>query len=114
MSGTPVERTAAVFTEVGAISPEDAGRRVRVMGYVVDAHSQAGFVLGDETGSISVAVDTLPKLQAFVRVIGSVAVSSDGGATIRAEVVQDLAALDKQLFKRAMKLVEAAPGGRQS
>ena len=114
MSGPPFERTAAAFTEVGAISPEDAGRRVRVMGYVVDTPSQTGFILGDETGSIPVAVDKLPKLQAFVRVIGAVAVSSDGRPTIRAEVVQDLAGLDKQLFKRAMKLVEAAPGGRQS
>lgn len=114
MSGTPFERTAAVFTEVGAISPEDAGRRVRVMGYVVDTQSQTGFVLGDDTGSIVVAADTSPKLQAFVRVIGSVAVSSDGRPTIRAEAVQDLAGLDKQLFKRAMKLVQAAPSGRQS
>jgi RecJ-like exonuclease len=114
MPGTPFERTAAVFTEIGAISPEDAGRRVRIMGYVVDTQSQAGFILGDETGSIAVAVDTLPKLQAFVRVIGSIAVSSDGRATVRAEVVQDLAGLDKQLFKRAMKLVQAAPSGRKT
>jgi len=84
------------------------------MGYVVDAQSQTGFVLGDDTGSIVVAADTSPKLQAFVRVIGSVAVSSEGRPTIRAEAVQDLAGLDKQLFKRAMKLVHAAPSGRQS
>ena len=114
MSGRAFERAAAVFTDVGTISAEHAGRRVRVMGYVVDTQSQTGFVLGDDTGSIPVAVETLPKLQAFVRVIGSVAVSSEGRPTIRAEVVQDLAGLDKQLFKRAMKLVEAAPSGRQS
>jgi RecJ-like exonuclease len=114
MPANPFEKSAAVFTEVGAVSPQDAGRRVRLMGYVVDIQNQTGFVLGDETGSIAVAIDTLPKLQAFVRVIGSVAVSSDGRATVRADVVQDLAGLDKQLFKRAMKLVQAAPSGRKT
>jgi hypothetical protein len=103
LSGTSFVREAAVFEEIGALTGEDVGRRVRIMGFVVDVHNEL-IVLSDDTGRIMVSVDAPPKLQAFVRVFGTVALSSEGQPLVRADFVQEIAALDKQLYKRAIRL----------
>jgi hypothetical protein len=84
------------------------------MGFVVDIQEDTGFTISDDTGQISVASDQPPELQTFVRVFGTVAVSQEGAPLLRAEIIQDLTALDKQLFKRVLKIVQAAPSGRSS
>lgn len=112
MSGGPFTRTPAVSTDIGEITPELTGRRVRVMGFVVDLQDDTAFTLSDDTGRISVIAENLPSLQTFVRVFGSVAVSPDGQPLIRAEVIQDLTNLDRQLYKRATKIIAAVPSGR--
>jgi hypothetical protein len=114
MSTDPFIRTPAVYTDIGDITSDAAGRRVRVMGFVVDIQEKTGFTISDDTGRISVVTDQPPKLQTFVRVFGTIAVSQEGAPLIRAEITQDLTALDKQLFKRVLKIVQAAPSGRSS
>ncbi len=107
MSGTSFVREAAIFEEIGALSGEDVGRRIRIMGFVVDV--QDGLMeLSDDTGRIIVSVETPPKLQAFVRVFGTVALSSEGNPLVRADLVQDIASLDKQLYKRAIRLFKTS------
>jgi hypothetical protein len=112
MSGGPFTRTPALYTEIRNITPDDTGRRVRVMGFVVDLHNDSVFILSDDTGRISVLSEILPSLQAFVRVIGLIAISKEGQPLIRAEIIQNLATLDRQLYKRATKIVAAVPSGR--
>ncbi|MFW9935506.1 MAG: hypothetical protein ACFFDU_08420 [Candidatus Thorarchaeota archaeon] len=107
-------RTPAVYTNIGKIISESAGQRVRVLGFVVDVHDESGFTISDDTGRITVATDQVPQLQSFIRVFGTVTVSQEGHPMLRAEIIQDLAALDKQLFKRVLKIVQAAPSGRSS
>ncbi len=103
VSGTSFVREAAVFEEIGALTGEDVGRRVRIMGFVVDV--QNGLIeLNDDTGRIIVSVETPPKLEAFIRVFGTVTLSSEGKPLVRADLVQDVSGLDKQLYKRAMRL----------
>ena len=115
MSSTPFIQTPAVFTDINQITAEYAGRRVRIMGFVVDHQDQSGFILSDETGRISVlSEDPIPPLQSFVRVFGSVAVSGEGHPILRAEIIQDLAALDKQLYSKTRKIVKAIPSRRNS
>jgi hypothetical protein len=115
MSSDPFVRTPAVFTDIGQITSEYAGRRVRIMGFVVDHQDQAGFILSDETGRISVlSEETIPQLQSFIRVFGSVAVSGEGQPLLRAEIIQDLTALDKQLYSKTRKIIEAVPRRRNS
>ncbi len=114
MSADPFIRTPAVYTDIGRISSESAGQRVRVMGFVVDIQDQTGFTLSDDTGRISVVTEQPPKLQSFVRAFGTIAVSQEGQPLIRAEIIQDLSALDKQLFRRVLKIVQTAPRGRSS
>lgn len=114
MSTDPFVRTPAVYSDIAKLTSESAGRRVRVMGFVVDILDQTGFTLSDDTGRISVATEQPPKLQSFVRVFGTIAVSPEGQPLLRAEIIQDVAALDKQLFKRVLKIVQAAPSGRSS
>ncbi len=113
MSSDPFIRTPAVFTDIGQITSEYAGRRVRIMGFVVDHQDQAGFILSDETGRISVlSEEPIPQLQSFVRVFGSVAVSGEGQPILRAEIIQDLTALDKQLYSKTRKIIRAVPRRR--
>ena len=114
MSTDPFIRTPAVYSDIGEIISETAGRRVRIMGFVVDIQDQSGFTISDDTGRISVVTEQPPKLQSFVRVFGTIAVSQEGQPLLRAEIIQDLAKLDKQLFKRVLKIVQAAPRGRSS
>ena len=114
MSTDPFIRTPAIYTDIGHISTESAGQRVRVMGFVVDLQDQTGFTLSDDTGRISVVTEQSPELQTFVRVFGTVAVSQEGQPLLRAEIIQNLALLDKQLFRRVLKIVQAAPSGRSS
>ncbi len=114
MSTDPFIRTPAIYTDIGDISSESAGQRVRVMGFVVDTQEQTGFTLSDDTGRISVVTENPPELQTFVRAFGTIAVSQEGQPLLRAEIIQDLASLDKQLFKRVLKIVQAAPSGRSS
>lgn len=114
MSADPFERTPAVYTDIEKITSNSAGRRVRVMGFVVDIQEETGFTISDDTGRISVATNQQPELQTFVRVFGTIAVSQEGVPLLRAEIIQDLTALDKQLFKRVLKIVQAAPSGRSS
>jgi hypothetical protein len=114
MSTDPFIRTPAIYTDIGRISSESAGQRVRVLGFVVDIHDQTGFTLSDDTGRISVVTEQPQELQTFVRAFGTIAVSQEGQPLLRAEIIQDLASLDKQLFKRVLKIVQAAPGGRSS
>ena len=114
MSTDSFVRTPAVYTDIGNITSDSAGRRVRIMGFVVDIQENTGFTISDDTGRISVATDQPPELQTFVRVFGTVAVSPEGALLLRAEITQDLTALDKQLFKRVLKIVQAAPSGRSS
>lgn len=112
MSVDSFARDPSVYTHIGTISPDYVGRRVRIMGFIVDHQDQSGFILSDDTGQILVITDKLPPLQSFVRVFGSIAVSGDGNPLLRAEIIQDLAALDKQLFKRVLKIVHPSPSGR--
>jgi RecJ-like exonuclease len=114
MSTDPFIRTPAIYTDIGNISSESAGQRVRVMGFVVDIQEQTGFTLSDDTGRISVVTEEPPELQAFVRVFGTITISQEGQPLLRAEIIQDLASIDKQLFKRVLKIVQAAPSGRSS
>ena len=114
MSTDPFIRTPAVYSDIGEITSETAGRRVRIMGFVVDIQDQSGFTLSDDTGRISVVTESPPKLESFVRAFGTISVSQDGQPLLRAEIIQDLATLDKQLFKRVLKIVQTAPGGRSS
>jgi RecJ-like exonuclease len=114
MSADPFIRTPAVYTDIGRITSESAGRRVRIIGFVVDTQDQTSFTLSDETGRISVVAEQSPPLQSFVRIFGTIAVSQEGQPLLRAEIIQDLTELDKQLFKRVWKIVQAAPRGRSS
>ncbi|MFX1245577.1 MAG: hypothetical protein ACFE8F_11490 [Promethearchaeota archaeon] len=111
MSIDPFIRTPAVSTNIGTITGDSTGRRVRIMGYVVDQDS-GGFVLSDDTGRIRVVTEHPPRLEAFVRVFGSLATTEDGQPLVRAEIIQDLAALDKQLYIKAQKIIDAAASGR--
>ncbi len=114
MSTDPFIRTPAVYSEIGSLTSESAGRRVRVIGFVVDIQKKAGFTLSDDTGRISVVTEQPPALQTFVRAFGTIAVSQEGQPLLRAEIIQDLTALDKQLFKRVLKIVQTATSGRSS
>lgn len=114
MSSDPFVRTPAPFTDIKAITSNSVGTRVRVMGFVVDHQDQTGFILSDDTGRISVVTEEAPPLQSFVRVFGSVVVSGEGHPFLRAEIIQDLAALDKQLYIKARKIVAAAANRRSS
>ena len=114
MSTDPFIRTPAIYTDIGNISSESAGQRVRVMGFVVDIQDQTGFTLSDDTGRISVVTEQPPELQNFIRAFGTIAISQEGQPLLRAEIIQNLASLDKQLFKRVLKIVQAAPSGRSS
>jgi len=114
MSTDPFIRTPAAYTEIGKITSDSAGRRVRIMGFVVDVQNETVFILSDDTGRISVVTEQLPSLQSFVRAFGTITVSQEGQPLLRAEIIQDLTALDKQLFKRVLKIVQAAPSGRNS
>ena len=114
MSGPPFTRSVAVFTEIGAITADDAGRRVRVIGYVVDHQEPSFFILSDDTGRIAITFEQPPNLEAFIRVLGSVAISSDGQPMIRAEIIQDLKGIDIKLFKHAMKLFSVKASGRKA
>ncbi|MFX1564689.1 MAG: hypothetical protein ACFFCH_01735 [Promethearchaeota archaeon] len=114
MSTDPFIRTPAAYIDIGGITSESAGQRVRVLGFVVDVQDQSGFTISDDTGRIVVATEQVPKLQSFIRVFGTIAVSQEGQPMLRAEIIQDLAALDKQLFKRVLKIVQTAPSGRSS
>lgn len=107
LSGISFVREATVFEEIGALTGEDVGRRVRIMGFVVDVHNGL-IALSDDTGRIMVSVEAPPKLQAFIRVFGTVALSSDGEPLVRADFVQDIAGLDKQLYKRAIRLFKTS------
>ncbi len=107
VSGTSFVREAAIFEEISALSGEDVGRRVRIMGFVVDV--QNGLItLSDDTGRVNVSVEDSPKLQAFIRVFGTISLSSDGTLLVRADLIQDIAALDKQLYKRAIRLFKTS------
>jgi hypothetical protein len=107
VSGTSFFREAAVFEEIGAITGEDVGRRVRIMGFVVDI--QDGLItLSDDTGRITVSVEPPPKLQALIRVFGTISLSSEGKPLVRADIVQDISGLDKQLYKRAIRLFKTS------
>lgn len=108
MSGTSFVREAAIFEEIGALSREDVGRRVRIMGFVVDVQSSL-IELSDDTGRIIVSAEVPPKLQAFVRVFGTVALSNEGNPIVRADLIHDIAGLNKQLYKQAMRLFKALP-----
>jgi hypothetical protein len=83
------------------------------MGYVVDQDS-SGFILSDDTGRIRIVTEQPPVLESFVRVFGSLATSEDGQPLIRAEIIQDLATLDKQLYIKAQKISDASASGRSS
>ncbi|MFW9934728.1 MAG: hypothetical protein ACFFDU_04240 [Candidatus Thorarchaeota archaeon] len=114
MSTDPFIQTPAVYTDVGQITSNSAGQRIRVMGFVVDVQDNTGFTLSDDTGRIMVVTEQPPTIQTFVRVFGTIAISPEGQPLLRAEIMQDLAALDKQLFRRVLKIVQAAPRGRNS
>ncbi len=114
MSTDPFVRTPAHFTDIGVITSDFTGRRVRIMGFVVDNQGQSGFTISDDTGRIVVISEHPPSLQSFVRVLGTIAISQEGQPLLRAEIIQDLAMLDKQLFKRVLKIIQAAPSGRIS
>jgi hypothetical protein len=113
MSGSSFQRTSAVFSEVNEITPEDAGRRVQIMGFVVDFQDESVFILSDDTGQIIVICQELPTLQSFIRVFGSIAVTNEGQPMIRAEIIQDLSGLDKKLFRDAFKLLQTTFSGRK-
>lgn len=113
MSGPSFQRTPAVFSEINDITPEDAGRRVQIMGFVVDFQDESVFILSDDTGRITVICQELPTLQSFIRVFGSIAVANEGQPMIRAEIIQDLTGLDKKLFRDALKLLQTTSSGRK-
>lgn len=114
MSADTFVRTPAIFTDIGTITSEYAGRRFRIMGFVVDRREQSEFTISDDTGRITVITDQPPTLQSFVRVFGSIAVSEEGQPLFRAEIIQDMTALDKQLYIEAKKIFDAALSGRSS
>jgi len=113
MSGPSFQRTPAVFSEISSITPEDAGHRVQIMGFVVDFQDESVFLLSDDTGRITIICQELPTLQSFVRVFGSIALTSDGQPMIRAEIIQDLSGLDKKLFRDALELMQNTSSGRK-
>jgi len=115
VSGPPSLPTPAEFRDIGSISSEDAGRRVRVMGFVVNVQDPAVAVISDDTGSITISTtaESSLHLQDFIRVIGTVALSGEGKPLIRAEIVQDMSRLDKHLYRQAMRLLKrVASSGR--
>jgi hypothetical protein len=114
MSGSLFEKPPAAFTNIGEITSEDAGRRVRITGYVVNTQDKQLFILSDDTGQITVLSEDPLQLESFVRIIGSVVVTGEGLPMIRAEFFQDLSKLDKDLFKRTMKIMEVNSSGRKS
>jgi hypothetical protein len=113
MSADPFIRTPATFTNIGAISADSTGRRVRIMGYVVDK-DPSGFILSDDTGRIRVVTEQPPVVESFVRVFGSLATSEAEQPLVRAEIIQDFATLDKQLYIKAQKISDATASGRSS
>jgi hypothetical protein len=113
MSADLFVRTPAIFTTIGAITADSTGRRVRIMGYVVDQDS-SGFILSDDTGRIRIVSEQPPAVESFVRVFGSLVTSEDGQPLVRAEIIQNLAALDKQLYIKAKKISDATASGRSS
>jgi len=113
MSADLFVRTPATFTNIGAITADSTGRRVRIMGYVVDQDA-SGFILSDDSGRIRVITEQPPTVESFVRVFGSLATSEDGQPLVRAEIIQDLATLDKQLYIKAQKISDATTSGRSS
>lgn len=113
MSADLFVRTPAAFTLIGDITADSTGRRVRIMGYVVDQDS-SGVILSDDTGRIRVVTEQPPAVESFVRVFGSLATSEDDQPLVRAEIIQDLTALDKQLYIKAQKISDATASGRSS
>ncbi len=113
MSTVSFQRTPAVFSEINDITAEDAGRRVQIMGFVLDFQDESVFILGDDTGQITVISQELPTLQSFIRVFGSIAVTNEGQPMIRAEIIQDLTGFDKKLFRAALKIMQTATSGRK-
>ncbi len=114
MSGSPFEKPPAAFTNIGEITTDYAGRRIRITGFVVDLQDKEIYILSDDTGQIMVLSEDPMQLESFVRVIGSVTVTGDGLLMVRAEFFQDLSKLDKDLFKRTMKLMQSNSSGRKS
>jgi len=107
LSGSPSIPAPAVFRDIGSIASEDAGRRVRVMGFVVNIQDPAVAVISDDTGSITITTtaECSLHLQDFIRVIGTVTLSGEGKPLIRAEIIQDVSRLDKHLYRQAMRLL---------
>lgn len=80
--------------------------RIQVTGYIRDPIEQDSFVLEDRTGNISVNIKNVEfpfKKDDLINVIGELLISTDGGKTIVAQIIQDMKNLN---FEYYLKLYE--------
>lgn len=96
-----MRRAFAAERDVCDIAGEDI--RVSIIGTVIKRDLiQVSMVVDDGTGSITVFADKLFEVQSIIRVIGRPHMR--GEPVIDAEIVQDFADFDLELFKKVQEM----------
>lgn len=96
-----IRRAAAVEKDICDIDEDDI--RVSVVGTVIKKDPiQYSMIIDDGTGSVTVFADTLFDIQSIIRVIGRPQMR--GEPVIDAEVVQDFADFDLELFRKLKEM----------
>lgn len=102
------KRNPAYERDIKDIKPE-SDVRVRIIGTVISkSMDSSSIVIDDSTGQLTVLISSDELLEKtkpgqFVRIIGLV-VPYEGGFELRAEIVQDMSLLDKELYKKYKEL----------
>ncbi len=102
-----VERKPAVERRIHDIKKEDV--RVKVVGVIVSKDEKSSsIILNDENHSISIILpsDDLyekAKIGALIRVFGTV-IPYDKEVELKAEIIQDMSRLDKDLYIRTYNI----------
>ncbi|MBL7206550.1 MAG: replication protein RepA [Candidatus Aenigmarchaeota archaeon] len=95
-------RVPFVDRKVSEIKPEDI--RIRIMGTIVDKKGNV-VVIDDGSGKINANFEEPVKLEAntLVRAFGRV-VPIEAGFELQGEIIQNMAELDMELFKKVKEL----------
>lgn len=100
-------RKPAILKRIKNISKDDS--RVRFIGTIVELDNESGVLLIDDGSQISVIatpemVETF-KISSVVGIIGTILPYSEG-VEVRAEIIQDMSKLNKEIYEKFMDLVE--------